>query len=353
MIKKKTSKIIDGLLENLPKRSREIITRRYGLEKNSKAETLDAIGQTYGITRERVRQIESVAKKLIRKTEIYDKEAAPLAGELKKDLEKLGGVLKLDDFFDNISVAKDEKDHIYFIIDITEEIDIEGPTKDFHQMIHLDKKKRDIAKKSTELLYKKIGSEEILTEKEIISKFLDKIEEEMKTSMNKKSFSKEDLNSENLKRILRITKKISSNTLGGWGRKESKNISAKGIKDLAYLTLREHEKPLYFKDIVSEIYKKFDRKINPATCHNELIRDKRFILVGRGIYGLKEWNKFDGGTVSDVIVKILKNAKKPLLKKEIIEKVLKKKFVKEQTIMINLGNKKIFSRDSDGKYSLV
>jgi DNA-directed RNA polymerase delta subunit len=57
---------------------------------------------------------------------------------------------------------------------------------------------------------------------------------------------------------------------------------------MAYLSLREHKKPLYFKDIVSEIYNKFDKKVNPATCHNELIRDKRFILVGRGIYGLKE-----------------------------------------------------------------
>jgi hypothetical protein len=39
--------------------------------------------------------------------------------------------------------------------------------------------------------------------------------------------------------------------------------------------------------------------------HNELIRNKDFVLVGRGIYALKEWG-YEPGTVSHVIEAILK-----------------------------------------------
>ena len=46
------------LLSNLNPRTREIIVNRYGLE-NAERMTLEAIGKTYDITRERVRQIEA------------------------------------------------------------------------------------------------------------------------------------------------------------------------------------------------------------------------------------------------------------------------------------------------------
>jgi hypothetical protein len=214
-MKKRAKKIVREMLKDLPERSKEIITRRYGLEKGTTAETLDSIGQTFGITRERVRQIETVAKKLIKKTEVYDSEAEKLAKELKMSLVDLGGVLKIDDFFEHISIAKGDQDHIYFIIDITDEIQLDGPTREFHQIMYTEKDKRKIARKSIDSLYKKIGTEDILTEEEIVSKFLDKIEEEMGLEKGKKAFNETDLKPENLKRILNITKKISSNTLGG------------------------------------------------------------------------------------------------------------------------------------------
>jgi DNA-binding winged helix-turn-helix (wHTH) protein len=58
------------------------------------------------------------------------------------------------------------------------------------------------------------------------------------------------------------------------------------------------------------------------------------------------------GVVRDVIKKIIeKNG--PLTKEEIIAKVLKERYVKDNTIMVNLQNQKHFKKDKDGKYSIV
>ena len=44
-------------------RSREILARRYGLDTESNGETLETIGEAFGLTRERIRQLENMALK--------------------------------------------------------------------------------------------------------------------------------------------------------------------------------------------------------------------------------------------------------------------------------------------------
>jgi len=81
------------------------------------------------------------------------------------------------------------------------------------------------------------------------------------------------------------------------------------------------------------------------------IKDKRFVLVGRGLYALAEWG-YEPGTVSEIIVQVMKKANCPLSKEEIIEKVLAKRLVKENTVLINLQNRKLFEKTGDGAYAL-
>jgi len=85
------------------------------------------------------------------------------------------------------------------------------------------------------------------------------------------------------------------------------------------------------------------------TVHNELIRDPRFILIGRGIYALKEWG-YISGDVKDVIANVLTSEARPMTKEEIIQKVLQQRQIKQNTILMNLSNKKYFVRDNEGKY---
>ncbi len=60
----KLNDLTSTLLEALDERSRDVMLRRFGI-KTGDVETLESIGKEYGITRERVRQIESQAKKML------------------------------------------------------------------------------------------------------------------------------------------------------------------------------------------------------------------------------------------------------------------------------------------------
>ena len=79
----KPKQSVKKLLLAIPERSRDIITKRYGLGKNPDYMTLDAIGKTYGITRERVRQIENHALNIVRKSKAYIEEK-PTFEEIEK-----------------------------------------------------------------------------------------------------------------------------------------------------------------------------------------------------------------------------------------------------------------------------
>ena len=140
--------------------------------------------------------------------------------------------------------------------------------------------------------------------------------------------------------------------MGEWGKRTSPNIKTRGIKDFAYLVVRKSGRPMHFREVAREIFTEFKRKAHTATCHNELIRDPRFVLVGRGIYGLREWGK-SGGIVRDVIIEVMSKRVVPLSKNEIIELVKNERIVKYNTVVVNLQNPKYFKKESDGKYSVI
>src|SRR3989344_7723272 len=66
-LNKNIKKAVASLVKPLSDRNRDVILRRFGL-KTGQPETLESIGQSYGITRERVRQIEEYAIKNLRAT---------------------------------------------------------------------------------------------------------------------------------------------------------------------------------------------------------------------------------------------------------------------------------------------
>ena len=108
---------------------------------------------------------------------------------------------------------------------------------------------------------------------------------------------------------------------------------------------------MHFTEVAKKISETFGKKAHVATCHNELIKDDRFVLVGRGLYVLSEWG-YTGGVVKDVIHHVLEKSG-PLTKQDIVDKVMKERYVKENTILVNLQNAKYFKKDKDGKYSIA
>ncbi len=150
-----------------------------------------------------------------------------------------------------------------------------------------------------------------------------------------------------------VSKLIDQNHFGQFGLVNWPEISPRGVRDKAYLILKKEGRPFHFAEVTNLINQElpFGRPAYVQTVHNELIKDPRFVLIGRGIYALAEWG-YESGTVADVIAQIFKE-RGPLSREEIVKNVLAKRLIKENTILINLQNKKLFKRLEDGRFSLV
>lgn len=323
MIKVNYPKICNDLLKTLPVKQKEIINRRFALQNGKERETLQLIGESFGITRERVRQIERDA---ILKLEGGAKKYKEVFQNFREYLKKSGNLKKEDLLLKELGKENDQP-YVYFLLNLKEDLKRYGATNDFYSLWTTDSASLGEAKKTVSLVcqeLKRIGKPVFFKELTAANSVLNK---------TPGSF-------------LEISKKIRQNSEGLWGLLEWPEINPRGVKDKAYLVLKKEKKPLHFSEVASLIPKALSQ-----TVHNELIKDARFVLVGRGIYALKEWG-YERGVVKDVISKVLKSSEKPLSKEEVLEKVLKQRQVKENTVFLNLSNRKYFLRNSEGEYTI-
>lgn len=336
----KPKQVIKQLILALPERARDVVQSRYGLGKETKKMTLESIGKKYGITRERVRQIENYAINHIKKSKQY-KEQKPAFDELEVYMHSLGAVVAEEDLLKHSSKDKSLQNHIHFMLVLGDAFKKEKEDDNFKHRWHVDKDLSEKIHESLHKLYKSLSDDEIIPESDLISSFLEHL----------KDVSEKYKSEEVMKRWLSMSKMIGKNPLGEWGRSASSNIRAKGVRDYAYLVIRKHGSPIHFRDVAKQISELFNKEAHVATTHNELIKDSRFVLVGRGLYALSEWG-YMTGVVKDVVRKIIEK-EGPLTKEQVIDKVLKERYVKENTILVNLQNPKYFKKDKEGKYSVA
>jgi hypothetical protein len=334
----KPKEVTKRLLAVLAKRAQDVLISRYGLGAKPQKLTLDAIGKKYTITRERVRQIENHSLAAIRKSKAY-KESEAVFAELKTIITDLGSLVAEKDLLSHLSKDPSVQNHLHFLLVIGEDFKREKEDDEFKHRWHVDPEMSNKIQNALKKLYAKLSDDELVAEGDLISSFLDEV----------KDINEKYKNDEVIKRWLSISHKIGKNPLGEWGRATSPNVNAKGMRDYAFLVIRKHGSPIHFKEVAKAISHYFDKKAHVATTHNELIKDPRFVLVGRGLYALAEWG-YMSGVVKDVIKKII-DKEGPLTKEKIVEKVLKERYVKENTILVNLQNPKFFKKDKEGRYS--
>ncbi len=336
----KPKQVTSKILEMLPDRARDIIVGRYGLGDSSEKKTLESIGKKYDITRERVRQIEEYSLSNIRKSDEF-KKLGPVFDELKLIVESLGGVVDEQELLDAVSKNQSIQNHVHFLLVLGDPFVRLKENSEFTCRWCVDEPLAKNIESSIKTLYGKLKEDDIVSESELIDEFLNHVKE----------VSEYHKNDEIIKRWLNTSKRIKKNPLGEWGKAESPNINVKGMRDYAYLVIRQHGSPIHFREVAEQISKLFGKKAHVATTHNELIKDPRFVLVGRGLYALSDWG-YMSGVVRDVINNIIKKHG-PLTKEEIIEKVLKERYVKENTILVNLQNPKFFTKDVKGRYDIA
>ena len=333
----KPKEVVKRLLSVLTKRGQDVIVSRYGLGPKSVKLTLDAIGKKYNITRERVRQIENHSLTTIRKSKAY-KDAEPIFTELKALILDLGGLVSEKDLLNHLSKEINTQNHFNFLLVTGEDFKREKEDEEFKHRWHVDQDLAEKIKVALRKLYSKLSNDELVLEGDLVSSFLEEI----------KDLNDKYKNEEMVKRWLSVSHKIGKNPLGEWGRSSSSNVNVKGMRDFAFLVIRKHGSPIHFREVAKAISTYFNKKAHIATTHNELIKDPRFVLVGRGLYALSEWG-YMSGVVKDVIRKVLEK-EGPLSKEKVVDKVLKERYVKENTILVNLQNTKYFKKDKDGHY---
>ncbi len=336
----KPKDVVKKLLSPLSTRARDVLIKRYGLGKNSKRMTLESIGEEYKITRERVRQIENFALQAIKKAEPY-KKSAEYFEELKTLMDECGGVVHEEEFLASLAKDKTLQNQVHFLLVLGEAFYKLKEDDEFHHRWTTNKDLATRVHQSIRNLCQNFTETDLVSEAELVTRFLAELKETVDTDQTR----------ELAKRWLAISKNIGKNPLGEWGLAKSPNVRMRGIRDYAYLVIRQNGSPMHFVEVAKAITDRFGKKAHPATCHNELIKDSRFVLVGRGLYALAEWG-YTRGVVADVIRSILKKDG-PLTRDEIVAKVLKERHVKENTILVNLQNPKYFKKDKAGRYAIA
>lgn len=337
---------IGKILDQLKDRDREILSRRYGLH-GSNEQTLEAIGKDLKLTRERVRQIEKALLKQLRTQATNHEGVRHTRDMLQSMLLEHGGIMAEADLLERLGVeAIEEANAVRFLFLLIEEVEsIRGHVhvRDAWKALQFDTVLFNEfiveSRKVLEDAGKPHGSERFL--------------EKFKTTDFYKQHS-EHLPDKVILNFLNTARHISKNAFGEYGLAAWRDITPRDVGDKAYLVLKHHGKPEHYTNITELINKHHStsRKAYKETTHNELIKDKRFVLVGRGIYALAEWG-YRPGVVADVIAEVLQEVGKPLTRDEIITEVMKRRMVKKNTILVGLSNRKRFAKVGKNQYQLV
>lgn len=321
---------------------RDVVEKRFGL-RGSGAHTLQAIGKEYKITRERVRQIEYDALKQLRKDE-HLQDTAPVFQAIKAHVAAHGGIMTEQQLLASLCDSRYHP-HVALLLDIGPSFHRVAESNDCHPRWAVTK---DVAHGAEKVLGAVV--QELEDNKRTVSA------EDLHGIVARaaKETHGEDIQEHVIQTLLASSKHIHKNPYNEYGLAWWPSINPSGVKDKAYVAITKAAKPLHFREVAEVINKAgwSKKKAHPQTVHNELIKDKRFVLVGRGLYALKEWG-YEPGSVRDVIVSVLKEARKPLTKDEIVTQATKKRLVKVPTILLNLQNKKLFKHLNDGTYTLV
>lgn len=341
----KPVEIVREVLATLKERDRQILLHRYGLE-GKPVKTLAAIGQEHNLTRERIRQIEKDLVKNLRSQSLKCESFARTKDFLMSIIADHGRIIAEENLLLYLNL-KDlhEKNAAVFLLHLIEELENylqENYKKSWVSMLFEEKLLHDFTsegKKIITLAGKPLPTEEFLKHFKQTEFY---------------QAHKQELTDKVVLNFLSLAVEIEKNVFGDWGLNIWKDIRPKDVGDKAYLVMKYHQKPEHYSTITEMINKAgFDsRTAYKETVHNELIKDPRFILIGRGIYALAEWG-YKPGVVADVIVEILKSAGKPLSREEIIALVLKKRQVKKNTILVGLSNKKLFKKADKNLYALA
>lgn len=338
------SKILEDIFLVLTAKEKEVIIKRFSLGSEPR-QTLEKIGKQFSVTRERIRQIEKIALSKLRRT-IENTKLAEVTRVAREVLNAKGGICVEDELITEIlkqlSVTNEVDSHIVRLaLAICPDFRSGERNGLFHPFWRLQQLSEDLLEAASDVIYQALSKK-----KDVVP--MGEFGREVQTALKEKG---KELALETIHSLFAIDMRL-KRVKDSIGLMTWRHINPKSIRDKAYIVLKREGKPLHFVEIANKIAESsFDKKmVTTQAVHNELIRDEHFVLVGRGLYALKEWG-YKRGTVADIIEDLLRK-KSPLTKQEIIAGVLKQRHVKKGTISLNLQKNEHFVRVGRAVYSL-
>jgi len=264
------NKLVQDAISSQDERAKRIVLGRYGLGQ-SRRKTLAQLGGEYSLTRERVRQIQAASLKAIRVEIKTHKEAVKLLKLLERYLKDAGHIRRADFVAHDIAIMLHEKEDsgplfnkLQFLADVLQWPMVSGGNEDLHVT-----------------WYSKEGSYEIA--RKLIGELLDTTDHDFDKFV-RSACERYKMSEPQVVNHLTISKRFGLGPYGDMGADHWINVNPKTVRDKIYLVLQKSDKPLHFNDIAVLVNGLSDKKRAAATVHNELIKDARFNLVGRGTY---------------------------------------------------------------------
>lgn len=332
--------LIVTLLRQLADKEADVLQRRYGLNGVAK-ETLEAIGGSYHVTRERIRQIENLAVKKLKEDGHFHQLMKPVEHVVLTTLEEHGGIMNEEHLLNELAAGAHtpqfDQALVFILTELLDDrVSKVGIDQVFMKGWRMKTADIEFISSTLELLAKTIASANLPLD-------LDTLMQQVHSDR---------LTEKTVLAILEVSAVIDHNPFDEYGLREWGSVVPKRMNDKIYLVLKKMGKPMHFVDIAKQITAVFKKEAYPPTVHNELILNSHYVLVGRGIYALKEWG-YQPGVVADVIADILKTKQQPLTRDAIVAVVLEQRMVKKNTIHLALTNKQLFTKLPDGRYMLA
>ena len=337
------AKIIGSAVVNLNPRQREVL---YGpiwaCRGGRRLETLAAIGDRLNVTRVGVRQIQNSAMAVAKANVLKNEEAVAVLAKVSKYIAGKGGVAgKADVVTFAGTLAKGIREtQLDFLAEASGAFQARREDDEFLPLYASSDKEWKTAKSFVDGWVGTLRSRQE-------NVFSGSYRTELASFVKNKAVA-----GPIAENYLGLSKQIGVNPYGDFGLQEWPEINPKTVRDkILHLVLKKGE-PLHFEGIAKHINDVgFDGQEALAHGPQRLrIKDNRFVLVGRGMYGLREQG-YEPGIAREVIMKVLKE-KGPMHAKDVVAHVTKQRFFKPNTIVINLQNKNLFQHLPDGKYQV-
>lgn len=269
-----TRRVLEAAIGELDPRAAQILKSRYGLY-GEDTKTLSSLGTSYGLTRERIRQIEETSLEALR-SHIDEEEASAILEVIGEYLNHLGNLRRATELVRDLRLISGIKyeeavfgSELRLLAEIMGEPYIVYGDDRFYDVWHNDKEAYKLAS--------------------LISDNLRKFKEHDFDKFMYAMVKKFELPETTIINYLSISKHFDVGPYGDLGASHWPHVQPKTVRDKSFLVLRKVKTPLHFKEIADLVNKLGKKKAHPATTvHNELIKDPRFVLVGRGTYALKD-----------------------------------------------------------------